>query len=223
MKLKKTAVALMLGAFALTSVAPAAFELPMTSVAMAARGGARVSAPKAAPAPKTTAPSTQTKPNQKEYAPSKDAKSLSSSAPAANSKTNAAAATTKSSTPWGGLMRGIGLFAGGMLLGGLLSSMFGFGASGMMSEVLGLLMNIVLLGAVFMVLRMLWNKFRNRSRREDTNVYQSRYQSAAREQDDARRMVDVTPQRHEEKIVDIQPPQSGDYDPKRTADRYRSK
>ncbi len=222
MKLKKTAVALMLGAFALTSVAPAAYELPMTSVAMAARGGARVSAPKAAPAPKAKAPAAQTKPNQKEYTPSKGAKSLSSSAPAANSKANAAAAT-KSSTPWGGIMRGVGLFAGGMLLGGLLSSMFGFGASGMMSEVLGLLMNILILGAVFVVLRMLWQKFRGRSRREETNVYQSRYQNAASKQDEAHRMVDVTPVKHEDKVTDILPPQTGEYDPKRTADKYRSK
>lgn len=227
--MKKTAVALMLGTFAITTAVPVLYELPVSSVAMAAKGGARISAPKAAPkaAPKTTAPATEKAPSNG-YAPSKDAKSLPNNAPAANSKANAAAAATKSSTPWGGMMRNIGLLAGGMFLGSMLSSLFGMGGTGMMSEVFGLLMNIVLFGAVFMVLRMLWNKFRS-SRREENNPYQNSYQAQAGRNrpiditPPKQRPMDIAPQQAEQpRMMDINPANDG-YDPKRTADQYRSK
>lgn len=223
MKLRKTAVALMIGAFVAVSAMPAVYTLPTTSVAFAARGGARISAPKAAPAAPKAAPSAQpSNPGQNSYAPSKDAKSLSSSAPAANAKANAAAAT-KSSTPWGGIMRSVGLFAGGMLLGGLLSNLFGMGGTGFMSEVMGLIMNLVILGAVVMLARMLWTKFKNRSRRPEENVYRHNYSAPVHETRNERTMIDVTPPKQERKMEDIIPPKDGGYDPKSMADRYRSR
>lgn len=164
MKLKKITVLMMVCFFA------------MSSLAFAATGGAKSAAPKASPgitsqqkAPEAAAPSQKTN----EYKPSTDAKSLQKDAPAAKANT-AAADAAKSSSPWGGMMRNIGLFAGGMMLGGLLSSMFGMGAGGMMSDILGLLMNVVMVVAVVMAARFLWTKFKNRNQPADVNPYSSR-------------------------------------------------
>ena len=216
MKFKKTAIALVLAAFAFSLAAP------MTDTTVfAAKGGARISAPKAAPSTSKASPSTgatkASSPNTKEYAPSKSAKSYSNEAPAAKTGANAAA-QTQSGSRWGSALRNIGLFAGGMMLGGLLSSMFGMGGAGMMSDILGLIMNVVMIGAVFMILRLLWNKFRG-----NRNGGAS-YAEARREPVKDRR-VTVTPQsaQHQGKVVDILPPANDDYDPKRTADRYRNR
>ena len=220
MKMKKLAALWMAGVFVFSIV-------PMTnvSVAFAAKGGARVSAPKSAPSsPKTSTPSTNSSntaksasPNTKDYAPSKSAKDLNKEAPAASSKTNAAAAATRSSTGWGSALRNIGIFAGGMMLGGLLSHMFGFGAGSMMSDVFGLLMNVVLLVAAFVVIRMLWSWFRGRKNRSSDPYHQN---------------FDVSQQQHrgnvtdiaapQSRVQDIRPPQDG-YDAKSMADRYRNR
>lgn len=217
MKFKKTAIALVLAAFAFSLAAP------MTDTTVfAAKGGARISAPKAAPSTSKASPSTgatkASSPNTKEYAPSKSAKSYSNEAPSAKTGANAAAAQTQSGSRWGSALRNIGLFAGGMMLGGLLSNMFGMGGTGMMSDILGLLMNLVMIGAVVMIVRLLWNKFRGN--KTAGGYREARSQEAPRE-----RMMDVTPrQEHQGKVVDILPPAGqGDYDPRRTADRYRNR
>jgi len=181
----------------------------MSSMAFAARGGAKISAPKAAPSISTSknAPAASS-PSTKEYTPSKDAKSLSKDAPTAGAASAASAA--KSSSPWGGMMRNIGLLAGGMMLGSLLGSMFGMG-SGLFADILGLLMNVVLIGAVFMIGRLLWNKLRGRNSGAGTNPYRS--QSAPPPADRREDVIDVTPRR------------TGDssYDSKRKADEYRNR
>ena len=215
MNLKKITIAFVLAVFAFSAA------VPMTDTAFAARGGARISAPKAAPSAPKASPSTGTtkasSPNTKEYAPSKSAKSYSNEAPAAKTGANAAA-QTQSGSRWGSALRNIGLFAGGMMLGRLLSSMFGMGGAGMMSDILGLIMNVVMIGAVFMILRLLWNKFRGN--RNGGASY-----AEARREPVKDRMVNVTPQsaQHQGKVVDILPPANDDYDPKRTADRYRNR
>ncbi|MGL6016976.1 MAG: hypothetical protein ACRCZU_13030 [Selenomonadaceae bacterium] len=182
----------------------------MSSMAFAARGGAKISAPKAAPSISTSknAPAASS-PSTKEYTPSKDAKSLSKDAPTTGTGA-AASAAAKSSSPWGGMMRNIGLLAGGMMLGSLLGSMFGMG-SGLFADILGLLMNVVLIGAVFMIGRLLWNKLRGRNSGAGTNPYRS--QSAA------------PPADRREDVVDVTPRQTGDssYDSKRKADEYRNR
>jgi predicted lipid-binding transport protein (Tim44 family) len=189
----------------------------MTSVTFAARGGARMSAPRTTTNSLTTQkqvsePTTKNT-QSKDYKPSTDAKSLTKDAPGTSAKANAAAAATKSSTPWGGMMRNIGLLAGGMFLGSMLSSMFGMGGlGGVMSDIMGLLMNVVIFGAVFMIGRMLWNKFRGRSKEKDDNVYRHNYKTAMRQQ----------PQQEEpqKKIIDITPSKQG-YEAKSKADEYR--
>ena len=90
----------------------------------------------------------------------------------------------------------------------------------MMSDIMGLLMNVVIFGAVFMVLRMLWKKFRG-NRAGNAASY-----TEARRDIGGERMMDVTPQQSKQpgRVVDILPPApQDDYDPKRTADRYRNR
>lgn len=145
----------------------------MYSISFAAIGGskARVSTPKP-PAATQKAPTQKVQDTKKDgYQPSQSAKDIKDKAPEAGSKTNAAAATTKpqSSSMLGGMMSKIGMFAGGMMLGSLLGSMFGMG-SGMFADILGLAMNLLIIGGIFMVGKMLWNKFTSKKKDEE-NIY----------------------------------------------------
>jgi uncharacterized membrane protein YciS (DUF1049 family) len=62
------------------------------------------------------------------------------------------------------------LLGGGMLLGGMLGSMFGFGNMGFLSTILGILINVMLVVGVVMGIRYLWNKFKNKDK-ERKNIY----------------------------------------------------
>ncbi len=216
--MKKVIAACIAGALLMTAV-PVVSDT-VFSTAYAAKGGAKFGAPKMAPKP--AAPSTKPNtskasgPNQKDYAPSKNAKDLNPNAPGAKTGANAAAANTGTSRI-GNMMRNIGLLAGGMMLGGLLASMLGMEGMG---DLLGILMNVGLALVAFMVIRWLWAKFTNRNREE--NPY-SRHQSAMNQQP-REKIVDITPPSGQTKnvIPDIKP-MAEDYDPKRTADRYRSR
>lgn len=223
--MKKLAAAVMVGVMA--AVAVPAVSPVTAETAYAAKGGAKLgggvkSAPKAA-APKAAAPSTNNSKsvsgNGEGYKPSKDAKSLEKNAPTASSKAAAGnTANTQSGSRWGSALRNIGLFAGGMMLGSMLSHLFGGLGGGMMADILGLVMNILMAAAVFLILRWAWNKFRGRGK--ETNVYRaSRMDSRPQEP------LNVTPhsgsqQRME--IHDIKGPDDG-YEPKSTADKYRSR
>ena len=160
------------------------------SIVYAAKGGVRIapSAPKG---------------NGGSYAPSKSAKDLEKTAPGANSAnagTNAkagAAANTQSGSRLGSIMRGVGLLAGGMFLGSMLSHLFGFG-TGMMSDMLGLLMNILLFAVAFMVIRALLRRFLGGSR-SSRNDYQQHWQAPLQTHAQSQRRPDV---------IDIQPSES---------------
>ena len=227
MNLKKILAAAMIGsltAWTAPICVPADMGSPIFSQAEAAKGGARI-APRSAPAAPKSSPSSSSSGkavsgNGSGYAPSKSANQLDKNAPAANATKSApasgAANTANKSTGWGSALRNIGLFAGGMLLGSMLSSMLGMG--GAFGDIMGVLMNIVLAAAVFIAIRWAWNRFR--SRKED-NVYQS---SASRS--------NAAPQ---PPITDIRPPagtassvrppmdsSAGD-SARSVADRYRSR
>ena len=60
-------------------------------------------------------------------------------------------------------MRGIGLFAGGMFLGSMLSSLFGLGNFGWAADFLGLLFNVVLIYVLFKAVSAVWRAIRDRS------------------------------------------------------------
>lgn len=118
------------------------------------------------PAPK--APTTQTTPQaapdqSSGYKPSAPSSSYNEKAPAA--KTQSQAAATQTAQPQsGGFMRSLATFGGGMLLGGLLGSMFG--ANSMMADLIGALFNVMLLAGVFMAVRYFWNQYKEKKELE---------------------------------------------------------
>ena len=180
MNLKKLITAAMVGALTFTAplIVPNA-QSTLGAQAEAAKGGARI-APKAAPAAPKAAPSTKSgsqsksvSGNGESYAPSKSADQLNKNAPAAGAKANTpnaanAASQAQKSSGWGNTLRNIGLLAGGMMLGGLLASMLG-SSGGFLADILGVLANVAIAVAAFMVLRWLWNRFRGR---KEENAYQ---------------------------------------------------
>ena len=194
MKLKKLIAAAMVGSLTLTApiLVPNAVQSTLGAQVEAAKGGARL-APKAAPSAPKAAPSTQSGSQSKSvsgngegYAPSKSANQLDKNAPAAGAKANTASAANaaQKSSGWGNTLRNIGLLAGGMMLGGLLASMFGMGG-GMLADILGVLANVAIAVVAFMAIRWAWNRFR--SRKEE-----NAYQSAARPQQTAAPQPPIT-------------------------------
>ena len=200
MKLKKIIAAAMVGSLTVATapiIAPNAVQSVIVSQAEAAKGGARI-APKSAPAPKA-APSTQSGSQSKSisgngegYAPSKNASQLDKNAPTAGAKVNTpgaanAANAAQRGTGWGNTLRNIGLLAGGMMLGGLLASMFGMGG-GFLADLLGVLANVAMVFVAFIAIRWLWNRFRGR---KEENVYQNAARPAAAPQPP---ITDIRPQ-----------------------------
>ena len=194
MNLKKLIAAAMVGSLTLTApiLVPNAVQSTLGAQVEAAKGGARL-APKAAPSAPKAAPSTQSGSQSKSvsgngegYAPSKSANQLDKNAPAAGAKANTAGAANaaQKSSGWGNTLRNIGLLAGGMMLGGLLASMFGMGG-GMLADILGVLANVAIAVVAFMAIRWAWNRFR--SRKEE-----NAYQSAARPQQTAAPQPPIT-------------------------------
>lgn len=198
----------------------------------AAKGGAKLggfSAPKVtAPAPKATAPSggTATKkadsPNTKEYAPSKAASEHSATAPKAQQAPGAVNPAANTGTRWGNMLRGMGFFAGGMLLGSMLSHMLGMGG-GFLGDLLGVLANVVIVFLVYKLIRFgisaIFNRKKNNGGFDNTSPYNP-YSSNS--QDDGR--MNATQMDVRDAAPWNQASQSrggNDYDPKSTADRYR--
>ncbi len=222
---KKVVASLMVGSM-FAFAAPAVFSADGAGLAVstvyAAKGGAKFSAPKPAPkaAPKASAPSSKASEsksvsgNGKDYKPSKDAKSLEKDAPGTNAKSSTAApAAQQSSSRFGSIMRNVGLLAGGMFLGSMLANLFGMG--GFFGDMLGLLMNIVMFGAVFMLIRWGWNRLRGNKAHSHNGGWQSRSSEP----------VDVTPRDSQGRPVyqDISRLGNREYDAKSMADRYRNR
>jgi predicted lipid-binding transport protein (Tim44 family) len=174
----------------------------------------RMNAPRA-PIPRANTPASNTRPNQ-QYHPSQRAGDIPSSprAAAPSDRANMNSVPYRG-TRWGNMMRNMGLLAGGMMLGGLLGNLFGFGAGSFMSDFFGLLINGFLIFAAFRFLSRLFGGARGGSTTR-TNPYR---------QDPREENAAPFP------IRDIRPPQRAhaaaangtDYEPKRTADWYRSK
>ena len=198
----------------------------LTEPAEAAVGGMR--APRMT-APRVTTPRPQTprvntpsasqnaRPNQ-QYHPSQKAGDIPSTAPRTTSPSPYASGNSVPyrGTRWGNMMRSVGLLAGGMMLGGLLGHLFGFGAGSFMGDLFGLMINGLLIYFVIRLLARLFGSLRSGSKAR-SNPY--RQEQASREAPFP--------------IPDIRPPQKArsfvarddgtDYEPKRTADWYRSR
>lgn len=121
--------------------------------------------------PKTDAPKTDAPKTNATEAPKSNATTNNASTNTAN-KTNTTTNTAnnqQSGSRWGSALRNIGLFAGGMFLGSMLSNMFGFG--GFMGDILGLIANVVLIGIVVMVIMAIYRKLFGK--KNETNAYAS--------------------------------------------------
>ena len=200
MKLKKLIAAVMVGSLTFTAplILPQTVQSTLGAQAEAAKGGARI-APKAAPKAAPAAPAAQSGSQSKSvsgngegYAPSKNASQLDKNAPTAGAKANTpgaanAANAAQRGTGWGNTLRNIGLLAGGMMLGGLLASMFGMGG-GFLADLLGVLANVAMVFVAFIAIRWLWNRFRGR---KEENVYQNAARPAAAPQPP---ITDIRPQ-----------------------------
>ena len=216
MKLKKIGVMLVAAAFVVSAGA---------GTADAAKGGGRISVPKVS-APKASTPK-----------PSKKADQYKENAPAAKSNTNAAsnaAANAQKSTGWGSAMRTMGMLAGGMLLGSMLSHLFGFGGAGLFADIMGLVMNLVIIAAIICLLNFVVRRFilgrlnkSNQARMESrpNNSVRDRYVEDNPVQDIKAETIEAEP------IQDIKPPSGSknqmtgadrDYEAHSTAERYRN-
>ncbi|MDY3916661.1 MAG: hypothetical protein SOZ01_07995 [Selenomonadaceae bacterium] len=202
MQAKKLLAAALAGALVLTAapVVPAAVSTSLCATAQAKGGGVKMAAPKAAPkAPAKTAP-------EANKSGSNAGTQQNARPETKNNVTNKHSTTNQQSgSRFGSILRGIGIFAGGMFLGSMLASLFGMG-SGMLADILGMLANVVLIFAVVMGLKWLWHKFRGNRRQDDD--YRAGYEAAMREQQHRGQqdIIDVTPQAEKPHIQDIQPP-----------------
>ncbi len=178
-----------------------------TTVEAKAVGGAMRSAPKVnlkkspAPAAKGSVANEGSKSvsgsgAQGSYQPSKSARDLNRTAPTSPQM--------NTGSRWGNTLRNIGLFAGGMFLGSMLASMFGFG--GLFGDILGLLANVAIFGLVVFAAMYLWKKFKSPAQTQNpvVNNFESQKQ------------LQTFDQPRNDKI-------GMDYDPKRTADFYRNR
>lgn len=172
MNFKKIAVVCLAG-LVIAAAAPV-----VSTPVFAARGGVRVSAPKALPSGSkgtvrnnTTNRATNNQTNQQ----------TRQNAQQANARTNTQTRTNQSSG-WGSAMRNIGLLAGGMFLGSMLSSLFGWGNMGFMADILGVMFNIILLLVIVSLISHLWRKFRGKKNTSDDDAYRRGYEAAMREE-----------------------------------------
>lgn len=119
----------------------------------------------------TTTPKTDAPKTNATEAPKSNATTNNASTNTAN-KTNTTTNTAnnqQSGSRWGSALRNIGLFAGGMFLGSMLSNMFGLG--GFMGDILGLIANVVLIGIVVMISMAIYRKLFGK--KNETNAYAS--------------------------------------------------
>lgn len=150
------------------------FAFSGIGMAKAKSGGGGFKAP--ASTTKSLTPSTK---STTTTTPKTDApKTNATEAPKSNASTNTANKTNtttntannqQSGSRWGSALRNIGLFAGGMFLGSMLSNMFGLG--GFMGDILGLIANVVLIGIVVMIIMAIYRKLFGK--KNETNAYAS--------------------------------------------------
>lgn len=143
------------------------FMFAFNAVSYAAIGGSKGMRKSPSMKPPTTQ-SAPTKNNNSDYKPSAPAQSYNEKAPAAAAKPNTQTAQpAQQANTGGGFLRTAGLLGGGMLLGSMLGGLFGFGEAGMFASIMGMLFNIILLAAIFMAGRFLWNKFKNKDTKDN--------------------------------------------------------
>ena len=162
--MKKLILFTVLLMFALQSMAFAAASSSKGAPRSAPRAPS-VSKPAAPAATTTTPPATNSA--APGYKPSAPASSYGDKAPAAAAKPavqQQAPQSTGSS-----FLRTAAMIGGGMLLGGMLGNMFGFGSSGMMAQILGILINVFIVFLLFMVGRYFWTKYKESKEKKEAH------------------------------------------------------
>lgn len=168
----------------------------------AAKGGAaRLTAPRsmpAAPAATPSAPKATPNTQKATTGTTQSNTAQQKTATQQNTKTQTTTPPQQNSSFFGSAMRNIGLFAGGMFLGSMLSSMFGFGNMGFMSELFGMLFNVIAIVVVIKLIVWAWRTFRGRRNNgtaASDDAYRRGYEAAMRAQKskDAPYTIDVTP------------------------------
>jgi hypothetical protein len=141
--------------------------LAFGSVALAAKSSSKSFSPSRPSTGSTVKPTTPQAAPDTGYKPTAPSSSYSNTAPAAQTKPGAAqpAPQQQQNSFW----RSAGMFGGGMLMGSMLGSMFGFGNSGFMASLFGMLFNVLILAAIFMAGRWLWNRFKDKDKDKRRN------------------------------------------------------
>ena len=142
----------------------------LNSLAFAAKSSSKPSSPSrpstSSPAAPNNAPS-QAAPSSG-YKPSAPANTYSDKAPAAKPPAPPQATQQSTGSSW---LRNAGMLAGGMMLGGMLSNMFGHGNSGMLADILGILISVIPIIAIFMLGRFLWLRHKEKQQTQMSNRY----------------------------------------------------
>ena len=117
----------------------------------------------------TSAPSSSQTAPSGTYKSTAPANSYSNTAPAKQTTPSAPAVQPQStgSSFW----RNASMIGGGMLAGSLLGNMFGSGNMGGLSPIFGMLINLLMIGGVVMGIRYLWNKYKNKDKDKNRNMY----------------------------------------------------
>lgn len=136
----------------------------LNSFAFAAKSSSKPSSPSH---PSTSAPAANTAPNSG-YKPSAPANTYSDKAPAVKPPAPPQAAPQSTGSSW---LRNAGMLAGGMMLGGMLSNMFGHGNSGMLADILGVLLSVIPFIALFMLGRFFWLRHKEKQQAQTSNRY----------------------------------------------------
>lgn len=182
-------------------IVAASFAVVTPDVYAAKGGAAKLTAPRSMPAAPAAAPSTSKAVPNTQKTTTGTNQSNAAQQQKTTTQQNAQAKQQpqqQNSSFFGSAMRNIGLFAGGMFLGSMLSSMFGFGNMGFMSELFGMLFNIIAIFVVIKLIMWAWQAFRGRrktSTAESDDAYRRGYEAAmrAQKQKDAPYTIDVTP------------------------------
>lgn len=133
------------------------FSCNLVSFAAVSGSKARRATPPSKPPTTQSAPANS--PANNDYKPSTPAKNLNEKAPEA--KQSAAPAINQQSNT-GGFLRNMGMFGSGMLLGGMLGSMFGFGPTGMFAQLVDMMITLLVFAGVLLIGRTLWNKLKSK-------------------------------------------------------------
>lgn len=118
-----------------------------------AASGSKVKSSTPPPVPKAYTSGTATSPNS-----TATAEGYKPAAPQGTASTAKSAQSQPAQN--GGFLKNIGMLGGGMLLGGMLGSLLGFGHNSMMASLINILFVGVLVLGAFYVARQIWSRYR---------------------------------------------------------------